>query len=84
MKKPFLFLMLLAINTATLFAQKIVVETWKSEILKQEVSCSVYLPPSFETSTRSYPILYLLHGMGNEHWHWGNRGEVSRIAAQAL
>ena len=34
----------------------------KSEILNMERNYEVYLPPDYETSHRSYPVLYLLHG----------------------
>ncbi|NWB26671.1 alpha/beta hydrolase [Pseudomonas gingeri] len=34
----------------------------KSKILSKDVKYSVYLPPDYQQSTRSYPILYLLHG----------------------
>ena len=31
------------------------------------------LPPSYEQSTRRYPVLYLLHGSGQRHSTWGRR-----------
>jgi enterochelin esterase-like enzyme len=37
----------------------------ESEILGMERRYAVYLPPDYETSERSYPVLYLLHGSGN-------------------
>ncbi len=33
-----------------------------SEILDGERKYAIYLPPDYETSQRSYPVLYLLHG----------------------
>lgn len=37
-----------------------------SKILKGERKYAVYLPPDYETSQRSYPVLYLLHGGGDD------------------
>ena len=33
-----------------------------SKILDGERKFAIYLPPDYETSSRSYPVLYLLHG----------------------
>ncbi|MEZ4901437.1 MAG: alpha/beta hydrolase-fold protein [Spirosomataceae bacterium] len=34
-----------------------------SKILKSDRKFAIYLPPNYETSQRSYPVLYLLHGV---------------------
>jgi enterochelin esterase-like enzyme len=52
----------------------------KSEILKGDRKFAVYLPPDYETSERSYPVLYLLHGAGDDQTGWVQFGEVLRIA----
>lgn len=37
--------------------------------------CFVYVPPSYEDgSGRSYPVVYLLHGMHGSESHWLNHG----------
>tara|TARA_R110002049_G_scaffold902_1_gene6541 strand:+ start:7602 stop:8462 length:861 start_codon:yes stop_codon:yes gene_type:complete len=56
----------------------------KSEILKSERKFAVYLPPDYETSNRSYPVLYLLHGAGDDQTGWVQFGEVLRIADNAI
>ncbi|SMG37906.1 alpha/beta hydrolase [Arenibacter troitsensis] len=58
--------------------------TMKSEILKSERKFAVYLPPDYETSNRSYPVLYLLHGAGDDQTGWVQFGEVLRIADNAI
>ena len=58
--------------------------TMKSEILKSERKFAVYLPPDYETSQRSYPVLYLLHGMGDDQTGWIQFGEILRIANKAI
>jgi len=55
-----------------------------SEILKMERKFAVYLPPSYETSERSYPVLYLLHGGGDDQTGWVQFGEVLRIADNSI
>lgn len=39
-------------------------ETFSSQFMKTTVGYSVVLPPSYETSRRSYPVVYWLHGGG--------------------
>jgi len=55
-----------------------------SEILKMERKYAVYLPPDYETSERSYPVLYLLHGGGDDQTGWIQFGEVMHIADKAI
>lgn len=56
----------------------------KSEILKGERKFAIYLPPDYEHSTRSYPVLYLLHGAGDDQTGWIQFGEVLHLADQAI
>jgi enterochelin esterase-like enzyme len=56
----------------------------KSNILKSERKFAIYLPPDYDTSSRSYPVLYLLHGSGDDQTGWVQFGEVLRIADQAI
>lgn len=55
-----------------------------SKILKGERKYAVYLPPDYETSDRSYPVLYLLHGSGDDQTGWVQFGEVLHIADKAI
>ncbi len=56
----------------------------KSEILNNERKFAVYLPPDYEQSKRSYPVLYLLHGAGDDQTGWVQFGEVLHIAIKPL
>ena len=58
--------------------------TMTSKILKSERKYAVYLPPDYETSERSYPVLYLLHGAGDDQTGWVQFGEVLRITDNAI
>jgi len=55
-----------------------------STILKMERKYAVYLPPDYETSERSYPVLYLLHGAGDDQTGWVQFGEVLHITDKAI
>ena len=55
-----------------------------SKILKSDRKFAVYLPPDYETSQRSYPVLYLLHGSGDDQTGWVQFGEVLNIADKAI
>ncbi len=56
----------------------------KSKILGMERKYAVYLPPGYETSERSYPVLYLLHGAGDDQTGWVQFGEVQNITDKAI
>ncbi len=55
-----------------------------SEILNKEMKFALYLPAGYESSERSYPVLYLLHGGGDDQKAWIQQGDVQRIADKAF
>ena len=76
---PLIFLILLTPS----FAQKgKVLESliFKSNIVSYPVKYSVYLPADYETSRRSYPVVYLLHGFSDDETGWIQFGEATEIA----
>lgn len=40
---------------------------------------TIYTPPGYENSEESYPVLYLLHGMGGDEEAWMALGRTSQI-----
>ena len=56
----------------------------QSKILNMERKYAIYLPPDYETSERSYPVLYLLHGGGDDQTGWVQFGEIQHIADKAI
>jgi len=58
--------------------------TMESQILDGERKYAIYLPPDYDRSQRSYPVLYLLHGAGDDQTGWVQFGEVLYIADQAI
>ena len=51
-----------------------------SKILKGDRKFAIYLPPDYETSQRSYPVMYLLHGAGDDQTGLIQFGVVLSIA----
>lgn len=87
MKKVFVILIAVSLFPLCLSAQtgKVYDDlTVKSVILKMDRKYAVYLPPDYETSTRSYPVLYLLHGSGDDQTGWVQFGEVGYITDKAI
>lgn len=56
----------------------------KSQVLGKDVEYSVYLPPDYESSSRRYPVLYLLHGYSDDETGWTQFGEVKAIADRQI
>ena len=89
MKRKILMLTLAFITTIGAIAQrhggKVIEESMKSEILGKEKNFCVYLPKSYENeTTRSYPVLYLLHGLTNNYKSWRDLGNIGPIANQII
>lgn len=57
---------------------QVVEATYPSTIAEQDVSYRIYLPPCYETSGRRYPVLYILHGLGEgmDYTQWEKLGLV--------
>ena len=54
-----------------------------SRMLGVDVLYSLYLPPGY-TASRTYPVLYLLHGLGGANTDWLRFGEVQRTLDRAI
>ena len=79
-----LALMLAAVSAFAQYGKVFDNLTLESKILKSQRKFAVYLPPDYESSQRSYPVLYLLHGATDNHTGWVQFGEVRRIADEAI
>jgi len=51
-----------------------------SQILQKVKKYSVYLPDKYDKQEGTYPILYLLHGLGGNETDWVIKGRVKQIA----
>ena len=86
MKNPVLMMLSLMLSIAASGQSGKVFDdlSMTSKILKSERKYAVYLPPDYDSSQRSYPVLYLLHGSGDDQTGWIQFGEVQYIADKAI
>ena len=48
--------------------------TLKSAALGRDVACVVHLPPSYAEGSKTYPVVYALHGLFERSQFWERRG----------
>ena len=100
-RKLGVFLVILVLSVAVLTAQRgrgrfqdrdvvpegsrVQYQTFRSEVLDQELPYALYLPPSYDETTRDYPVLFFLHGANENEKRWSTRGftdlELDRLVA---
>ncbi len=51
-------------------------ETIQSKIFNRELNYEVLLPENYDKSTDSYPVVYLLHGFGDNQTSWTKYGLI--------
>lgn len=57
----------------------------KSDVLGVERYYSIYLPKSYTVDEdRTYPVLYLLHGVFGDHTDWVARGHIRDVANRLI
>jgi len=71
----FVALLLLAL-ASPVFASEIVTREFESSVLERKWSYVVYLPSGYENSGLHYPVLYLLHGNGQNLNSWVRDGRI--------
>jgi enterochelin esterase-like enzyme len=59
-------------------------ETIPSRSLGQDLHFLVYVPDGYAESTESYPVLYLLHGFGDNEKTWTERGAIQAKADKLI
>lgn len=59
-------------------------QSFYSKKLGREVKYSVYLPDGYGKTAMRYPVLYLLHGFGDDHTTWLDKGRVQTIADSCI
>lgn len=52
---------------------------YNSPTLNMQRRITIYTPPGYEKSKSSYPVFYLLHGMGGDEEAWMSLGRASQI-----
>ena len=87
MKRYFAVLYLLLAVPLLLVAQssvypKVMECELRSEILGCTKKYCVYLPQGYGDEGKSFPVLYLLHGLTDTHTAWRDKGDVQAIATE--
>ena len=59
---------------------KVVTARFDSAALGVAKDVVVYLPASYETSGKRYPVFYYLHGLGGEETNWTDGGKLDETA----
>lgn len=83
-KYIFIFIILLPVLAEAQTSKVFDNLSMESKILNMDRKYAIYLPPDYETSQRSYPVLYLLHGGGDDQTGWVQFGEVKRITDEVI
>lgn len=79
MKKVLLTLAALLAALSALAQGKIKTETIQSKLLGCEQKYNVYLPKGYDAS-RTYPVVYLLHGLYGDYSNWVGMGGMKAVA----
>lgn len=82
------FLAVLLVSTAafaaevktSVAAKNITTVKFPSDSLGEERTFNILLPLDYEKSTDRYPVLYLLHGLGDDHTAWSYMTNLSGYA----
>ena len=80
------FIIFLSVNIYSQVPRGIVKEGLKiqSKILGKEVRYTIYLPDDYETSSRYYPVVYMLHGYTDNDIAWIQFGEANATADEGI
>lgn len=65
-------------------AGKIVTDSLFSAVLSTSVKYNVYLPDGYAESSRTYPVVYLLHGLYGNYDDWRMRGHMRGVADELI
>jgi enterochelin esterase-like enzyme len=82
-RTAFFILCLLTVFSVSSVAQNLRVReslSMQSRILNQEVKFSVYLPENYFKNEVHYPVVYLLHGLGDNESSWLEYGRIAQYA----
>ena len=76
MLRRLLFIALVLALSLPAAASIVITREFDSTALQRKWSYAVYLPDGYETSNLKYPVLYLLHGHGQDLYAWVNFGHI--------
>ena len=69
-------------SSAAVAAGSLTEASFQSATLQEPIAYNVYLPAGYEASSKSYPVLYLLHGRGDSKSAWTQmKGTLDELIA---
>ena len=83
MKKVILFFCL-AMLSISARAGKVVTDSLQSNVLGAQVKYNVYLPDGFGQTEKTYPVVYLLHGLSDDYTAWVRNGNMQLVADELI
>lgn len=78
----FLLLAMLSVSSQTFRIQEGL--SFKSAILQQDIAYSVILPEKYFETKKSYPVIYFLHGLGDNEWSWLEYGQLAQYCNKMI
>ena len=84
MKQRLVLMFLLAVFSVSVLATEIEGCSFYSRVLQKEINYSVVLPDHYFTSKQRYPVLYMLHGLGDNASSWLEYGSVGQVSKQLV
>lgn len=88
MKRPGLLLILCLTTLAFVYAgdDKRIIEglSMQSTILGMEVKYSIVLPTDYFKTKKKFPVVYLLHGLGDDESSWLEYGRIAQISDRSV
>lgn len=88
MKRALIFLSLLLSAAVQAFAQQNYPCVTEYELQSKVLGCTkkfcVYLPEGYGDESRTFPVLYLLHGLTDTYTAWRDKGNVHEIATEVF
>lgn len=85
MKKLFVTALILCFSLPYMaYAGKVVTDSLDSKILGETVKYNVYLPDGFAKSDKTYPVVYLLHGLYGCYENWEQNVKMHLIADEFI
>ena len=83
--KTLILAALCALMGTNVRAGRIITETMHSKVLNADRQYNVYLPDGYDAGTdRKWPVLYLLHGLGDDHTGWTQKGQLQIVVDELV
>lgn len=83
--KPFIIILFLSVTYQSIGQGQLLESLGiQSKLIGKNMKYSVYLPQGYTGSSRSYPVLYLLHGYTDNETGWTQFGEIEHIANEMI